>query len=52
MQVDFRVYAFDESLKGEFIRNVLSSDLGDEEKGEVIHLGLMALQGAFEEITE
>lgn len=45
MAVDFRMYAFDESLKGEFIRNVLASDLSDEEKGEVIHYGLMALNG-------
>lgn len=45
MEVDFRMYAFDESLKGEFIRNVLASDLTDDEKGEVIHYGLMALRG-------
>ncbi len=45
MQVDFRMYAFDESLKGEFIRTVLGSDLSDEEKGEIIHYGLMALRG-------
>ncbi len=45
MKVDFRMYAFDESLKGEFIRNVLASDLTDDEKGEVIHYGLMALRG-------
>ncbi|MBR4169227.1 MAG: DNA repair exonuclease [Lachnospiraceae bacterium] len=50
MQVDFRMYAFDESLKGEFIRNVLASELTDTEKGEVIHFGLMALKG--EEIAE
>ncbi len=50
MQVDFRMYAFDESLKGEFIRNVLASELTDAEKGEIIHFGLMALKG--EEITE
>lgn len=45
MEVDFRMYAFDESLKGEFIRNVLASDFTDEEKGEIIHYGLMALNG-------
>ena len=39
-----------ESLKGEFIRNVLASELTDAEKGEVIHFGLMALKG--EEIAE
>lgn len=50
MAVDFRMYAFDESLKGEFIRNVLASDLTEEEKGEVIHYGLMALNG--EDILE
>ncbi len=50
MQVAFRMYAFDESLKGEFIRNVLASELTEAEKGEVIHFGLMALKG--EEIAE
>ncbi len=50
MQADFRMYAFDESLKGEFIRNVLASDLSEDEKGEVIHYGLMALRG--EEIVK
>lgn len=50
MEVDFRMYAFDESLKGEFIRNVLASDLSDDEKGEIIHYGLMALNG--EDISE
>ena len=50
MQADFRMYAFDESLKGEFIRNVLASELSDDEKGEVIHYGLMALRG--EEIVK
>lgn len=50
MEVDFRMYAFDESLKGEFIRNVLASELSEEEKGEIIHYGLMALNG--EDISE
>lgn len=50
MEVDFRMYAFDESLKGEFIRNVYASELSEEEKGEVIHYGLMALSG--EDILE
>ena len=50
MRADFRMYAFEESLKGEFIRNVLASDLSDDEKGEVIHYGLMALRG--EEIVK
>lgn len=50
MAVDFRMYAFDESLKGEFIRNVLAADLTEEEKGEIIHYGLMALNG--EDILE
>lgn len=43
--VDFRMYAFDESLKGEFVRNVLAADLSDDEKGEIIHYGLRALGG-------
>ncbi|MBO4903005.1 MAG: DNA repair exonuclease [Lachnospiraceae bacterium] len=52
MMVDFRMYAFDESLKGEFIRNVLATDLTDAEKGEVIHYGIMALKGDVEEFAQ
>ncbi len=50
MSVDFRLYAFDESLKGEFVRTVWASNLTDDEKGEVIHYGLRALSG--EDILE
>jgi len=50
MSIDYRLYAFDESLKGEFVRTVWASDLTDDEKGEIIHYGLRALSG--EDILE
>jgi len=44
--VDPKDYMLDKSLKGEFVRQVLSSDeISDEEKGEVIKFGLNALMG-------
>lgn len=48
--VSYKDYQFDISLKGEFIRLVLSSDnLTESEKAEIIKEGLQALSG--EEIT-
>ena len=48
-EVDYAVYAHDESLKGEFIRQVQASDLEEEEKAKIIRTGLLALSGeAFE----
>ena len=38
-------FAGDASLRGEFVRQVLSSDLPEEKKSEVIALGLKALSG-------
>ncbi len=38
-------YEKDESLKGEFVRLVMNSDLSDEEKTEVIRCGILALSG-------
>ncbi len=47
--VNYEDYANDISLKGEFVRLVLASDMTEEEKSLVIRTGLQALQG--EEIT-
>ena len=38
-------YTNDKSVKGEFVRAVMSSDLSEEEKSEVIKLGISALKG-------
>ena len=38
-------YALDKSVRGEFVRAVLSSNLEDEQKGKVIMCGLKALKG-------
>jgi len=45
-KVDFEKYKLDESLKGEFIRAVESeSDISDEDKAEIIRIGIRALMG-------
>lgn len=38
-------YAYDKSVRGEFVRSVMESDLDDEEKYKVIMCGLNALRG-------
>lgn len=38
-------YALDKSVRGEFVRSVLSSDLSEEDKNAVIVTGLNALKG-------
>ncbi len=38
-------FAGDKSLRGEFVRQVLASDLSEEKKSEIIALGLKALSG-------
>lgn len=43
--VNYNDYARDASLKGEFIRMVLESDLSEEQRTEVIRCGIMALSG-------
>ena len=49
--VDYASFAKDLSLKGEFIRTVMSrEDLSEEDKAAVIHYGLQALSG--EEILD
>lgn len=45
LYVDYRDYEKDLSLKGEFIRMVMKSDLAEEEKAEVIRCGILALSG-------
>ncbi len=45
LHVNYRDYEKDESLKGEFVRMVLSSELSENEKSEVIRCGIMALSG-------
>lgn len=48
--VNYEDYEKDASLKGEFIRMVHASDMTEEEKSQVIRIGILALQG--EEINE
>lgn len=43
--VNYEDYANDISLKGEFVRLVLASDMSEEEKLMVIRTGIQALQG-------
>jgi DNA repair exonuclease SbcCD nuclease subunit len=45
LKVRYEDYRKDESLKGEFVRLVLDSDLSEEQKSEVIRCGIMALSG-------
>ena len=49
LRLDEADYSNDVSLKGEFIRAVMASDLGEQEKSQIILSGLQALMG--EEIT-
>lgn len=43
--INYSDYEKDVSLKGEFIRMVLQSDMSEEKKSEVIRCGIMALSG-------
>ena len=45
LRMNYRDYEKDISLKGEFIRMVLASDLDEERKSEVIRCGIQALSG-------
>ncbi len=49
LKIDEADYSMDISLKGEFIRAVMKSDLNEEEKSQMIVWGIQALGG--EEIT-
>lgn len=44
-KIDFSVYENDKTLRGEFVRKIVSSDLSEEDKRKVILLGLRALDG-------
>ena len=44
--VDYMSFEHDVSLKGEFIRNVMSKDnISEEDKSAIIRFGLQALRG-------
>lgn len=45
LQIDQEDYAHDASLKGEFVRLVLSSDRDEAEKAQIINCGIRALGG-------
>jgi DNA repair exonuclease SbcCD nuclease subunit len=45
LRIDYSEYEKDASLKGEFIRMVLKSQLDEELKAEVIRCGILALSG-------
>lgn len=45
LKINYSDYEKDASLKGEFIRMVLHSDLREEQKAEVIRCGILALSG-------
>ena len=49
LKLDEADYSMDVSLKGEFIRKVMASELDEEDKAKIILSGLQALMG--EEIT-
>lgn len=45
LKVDYEAFLLDESLKGEFVRGVMNSDLDEEDKASVIRYGLNAISG-------
>lgn len=45
LKINYSDYEKDESLKGEFIRMVMNSDMDEEKKSKVIRCGIMALSG-------
>ncbi len=45
VKVSEKDYAFDKSVRGEFVRGVLASELSEEDKNAVILVGLSALKG-------
>lgn len=45
LKIDIRDYEADKSLRGEFVRKVLSSSLGEDDKTAVVNIGLTALKG-------
>ena len=45
LKIDLNIYKNDKSVRGEFVRTVLSSNLTTEQKNKVILCGLSALKG-------
>lgn len=45
IRINYRDYEKDVSLKGEFIRMILNSDMDEEQKSEIIRCGIRALSG-------
>lgn len=46
LNVDYGMFALDESLKGEFVRTVMAAEeLGEEEKAAIVRYGIQALAG-------
>jgi DNA repair exonuclease SbcCD nuclease subunit len=45
LAINSEEYMYDVSLKGEFIRNVLKSDLSEKQKEDIINIGIKALRG-------
>lgn len=45
IRISYEDYLSDETLKGEFVRLVMASDLSEQEKGAVIKCGIEALAG-------
>ncbi|HHW90318.1 MAG TPA: DNA repair exonuclease [Clostridiales bacterium] len=45
LQIDIEDYQYDISLKGEFIRSVLKSNLPQKQKEDIINFGIRALKG-------
>lgn len=50
LKVDYEAFMLDESLKGEFVRGVMNSDLSNDDKAAVIRYGLNAISGGKLEI--
>lgn len=46
LKIDYNTYLYDESLKGEFVRNVMAAqDMSEEDKSYIIRYGIQALLG-------
>jgi DNA repair exonuclease SbcCD nuclease subunit len=45
LKINIEDYKYDKSLKGEFVRTVLSTPLTEEEKSQIVMCGLRALKG-------
>ena len=45
MQIDYDSFAYDKSLKGEFVRLLSKQNMSDEDKSIIVELGIKALKG-------